>query len=967
MAKHAITLIVNGDRKELSVEPQWTLAEVLREQLGLTGVKIGCDLGDCGACTILLDGKPVLSCLLLAVMADGCSIQTIEGIARNGVLHPLQQSFLEHGALQCGFCTPAMILTSAAMLGDTHSLTTGGLSEQRIREKLSGNLCRCTGYQKIVTAVKAISDFSVEKSELPNPSLASYGASAPLQKSAIPNPQSEIKIDGVPKVTGSAKFTDDLVLPRMLYAKILRSPHAHARILSIDSSKAERCPGVVAVMTGKDLPTKYGILPASVDETALCIDTVRFIGDGVAAVAAVDEFAAQEALKLIDVRYEILPAVLSIDDALRNDLPKLHADTKYTNNVAKHVALEFGDVGEGFSDADYVREDEFFYDANTHAMLEPHSALASYEPPAASREYRDGRLTLWSSTQTPHYVHRTLAKVLDMPASHIRVVKPHLGGGFGGKSEPFALEFCASWLSIRTGRPVKLTYSREEVFYSHRGRHATKMKLKTGVKSDGTITAIEYTAWLDGGAYGSYGVVTSYYTGQLLTMPYKVPRFKFESTRVYTNKPPSGPKRGHGAVQPRFAFEVQLDRIAEALGVDPAEIRKRNFVEANSTTVNDLRITSCGVRECLEKVVEASGWKQKFGKLPHGRGIGIATSAYISGAGKEIYWLGLPHSGAIVSIDRGGGVTVFCGSSDIGQGSNTVLASIAARTLGVNIDHVKVIEADTDLTPVDLGSYSSRVTFMAGNAVLRAAVALRRKLFEAVGAQFDADPDQLAAAKDEIFLPHAPEKRISFVDAARFAEAKYGTLAEVGSYAPPQLGGTYKGAGAGPSPSYSFTAHAVELEVDEETGQVKIHKVWSAHDCGKALNRTLVEGQIEGSVYMGIGEALYEQLAYTRATQDTPGGLLKTSSLLDYTTPTFLETPPIEAFIIESIDPEGPLGAKEAGEGPLLAVIPAIANAIYDAVGVRLASAPFTAERILSAMKDNKRFVKVSKEQMTAR
>jgi len=932
MTAHSITLTVNGDLHELAVEPQWTLAEVLRERLGLTGVKIGCDLGDCGACTVLVDGKPLLSCLTLAVTVDGCSIQTIEGVAEQGVLHPIQQSFLECGGLQCGFCTPGMVLTSKAMWDKMVSCPT----ENEIRDKLSGNLCRCTGYQKIVEAIQSRHAVQI-----------SYPASRIGGKSAI-------KIDGVPKVTGSAQFTDDIFLPRMLYAKILRSPHAHARIRSIDTSKAESFPGVLAVMTGKELPTRYGILPSGQDETALAIDKVRFIGDGVAAIAAVDEYTAQEALKLIDVDYEPLQPILTIKDALRADLPKIHEETRYDNNIAKHVELEFGNVEEGFAEADYVREDEFFYDASTHAMMEPHAAVASFEPSAQSSNYRDGHLTVWTSTQTPHYVHRTLAKVLDMPASRIRVIKPHLGGGFGGKSEPFAHEFCAAWLSIKTGRPVKISYTREEVFYSHRGRHATKMWLKTGVKKDGSICAVQYRAWLDGGAYGSYGVVTSYYSGQFLTMPYKVPRFRFESTRLYTNKPPSGPKRGHGAPQPRFAFEAHLDRIAEALGIDPAEIRLRNLVEANSMTVNSLRITSCGIKECIEKVVHASGWKEKHGRLPRGRGIGIAASAYISGAGKEIYWEGLPHSGAVVKIDRGGGVTVFCGSSDIGQGSNTALATIVAQTLGIRVDDVKVYEADTDLTPVDLGSYSSRVTFMAGNAVLRAARSLREKLFEVVAEKFEVGPETLKAENGEVFVPCNADKRISFRDAAKLAEAKFGTLSVAGSYTPPKLGGTYKGAGAGPSPSYSFTAHVVELEVDEETGQVKIHKVWSAHDCGKALNRTVVEGQIEGCVCMGIGEALYERLAFTRQTYDTRGGLLLNASLLDFRIPTSRETPPIESYIIESNDPEGPMGAKEAGEGPLLAVIPAIASAIHDAVGVRLDSVPFTPEKILSALAERR-------------
>ncbi|MFQ5798728.1 MAG: xanthine dehydrogenase family protein molybdopterin-binding subunit, partial [Bacteroidota bacterium] len=740
-----------------------------------------------------------------------------------------------------------------------------------------------------------------------------------------------------------------------LYGKILRSPHAHARILSIDTTRAEKLPGVITVMTGKELPFKYGILPSSQDESPLCIDKVRFVGDGVAAVAAIDEFTAQEALKLISVRYELLPPVLSISDALRTDLPKIHPETKYENNVAKHVELEFGSVDEGFSAADYVREDEFFYGPSTHAMIEPHAALASFEPSQNSNSFKDGYLTLWTSTQTPHYVRRTLAKVLQMRTSHVRVIKPYLGGGFGGKSEPFALEFCASWLSIKSGRPVKITYTREEVFYSHRGRHATKMWLKTGMKKDGTITAVKYKAWLDGGAYGSYGVVTSYYTGQFLTMPYKVPQFKFESWRVYTNKPPSGPKRGHGGPQPRFAFEVHLDRIATELGMDPAEIRLKNLVESNSMTVNSLRITSCGIRDCIEKVLEASGWPEKRGKLPPGQGIGLAASAYISGAGKEIYWEGLPHSGAIVTIDRFGGATVLTGSADIGQGSKTVIASLVAETLGISISDIRVCEADTDLTPVDLGSYSSRVTFMAGNAVLRAAEELRQKMFEAAAGTLKTHISDLRAVRGEIVSRANSTKRLMFTDAVRLAETRFGTLCATGWYAPPKLGGTYKGAGAGPSPSYSFTAHVVMLEVDQETGNVKINNVWSAHDCGKALNKMMVEGQIKGCVAMGIGEALSEVLSYTRRTPGyqagSHGGLSRATSLLNYTIPTAVDVPPLDVFIVESIDPEGPLGAKEAGEGPLLSVPPAIANAIYDAVGVRLSSIPFTPDKILKALK----------------
>ncbi|HLB00838.1 MAG TPA: molybdopterin cofactor-binding domain-containing protein [Bacteroidota bacterium] len=914
-----IAITVNGERHSARVSVTDTLAAVLRDRLRLTGLKIGCDLGECGACTVLVDGKPVLSCITLAATVDGSSIRTIEGIARGGELDGLQRGFIEHGGLQCGYCTPGMVLSAKALLDENPHP-----APDEVRHSLSGNLCRCTGYGKITDAV-----------------------------SGKPPPAgSQPKIDGVQLVTGGAQFTDDLVLPRMLRGKMLRSPHAHAKIISIDTSKAERLAGVVAVMVGSEIPREYGILPASRDETALAVDRVRFIGDGVAAVAAVDEKTALDALAAIDVRYEILPAILTMEDAARKDMPKIHERTKYDDNTAKHVELDFGDVKEGFAGADHIREDEFFYDGSTHAMLEPHCALASFEPASTGGSYRDGYLTLWSSTQTPHYVHRTLSHVLEMPESHIRVIKPFLGGGFGGKSEPLPHELCAAWLSVKSGRPVKITFTREEVFYSHRGRHATRMRLRTGVKKDGTITAVEYHAWLDGGAYGSFGVVTSYYTGQFLTLPYSVPRYRFESTRYYTNKPPCGPKRGHGAPQPRFAFESQLDMIAADLGLDPAEMRLRNLVEPDSITVNSLRVTSCGIRECIETVMKRSGWREKRASLPPGRGIGIAASAYISGAGKEIYWLGLPHSGAIVKADRGGGIVVFTGSSDIGQGSRTVLAGIAAEILGIDTGHVRVFEGDTDLTPVDLGSYSSRVTFMAGNAVKMAAEDLRKKILSAAAEKFRVSPDEVTSGKDGVRRLDGKEPGLPFAEAVRLAEAKFGTLSAVGWYAPPPLGGTYKGAGAGPSPSYSFTAHVVELEVDDGTGKVKIDRVWSAHDCGRALNRVMVEGQIEGSVYMGIGEALFEQLIYTKPTSHNPGGLLRNSSLLDYRIPTFADIPEIETHIVESIDPEGPLGAKEAGEGPILPVVPAIANAIFHATGVRMTSSPFTPEKMLAAIEE---------------
>lgn len=751
------------------------------------------------------------------------------------------------------------------------------------------------------------------------------------------------KIEGLEKANGSALYTDDLVLPNMLVGKILRSPHPHALIKRVDTSKAEALPGVKAVMVGAELPELYGVLPASQDETVLAIDKVRYIGDGVAAVAAVDEATAEKACELIDVEYEVLKPCLTIEDGFREDLPKIHAHSK-TANVMKEVHQEFGDVEEGFKEADLVLEHEYFFEGNTHVPLEPHCALSQWG--------QDGKLTIWSSTQTPHYLHVALAKVFQMPRSHIRVIKPHIGAGYGGKSEPFALEFCSAWLSKKSGRPVKILYTREEVFYAHRGRQPMKMILKTGFKTDGSITGIHMRTFLDGGSFGSYGLVTTYYSGVFLTLPYKVPRFKFDGYRIYTNKPAGGPKRGHGAVQPRFAMECQMDKAAEQLGLDPIDMRLRNAIEPNSMTVNKFRVTSCGIRECLTSTRDRSEWKTKVGafKKPSDRiirkGIGVAASTYISGAGKSIIWNDMPHSGVQIKVDRGGGVTVYCGASDIGQGSDSVLAYIAAEVLGVDVSDVHVCQTDTHLTPVDLGSYSSRVTFMAGNACIQAAERIKAMVFEMASKKLGVPKDDLDCGRRIIFSKSNPETWMDFVEAANMAESVYGTIGATGSYKPPKLGGDYKGSGAGPSPSYSFSTHIAEVSVDVETGVVTVDKIWSAHDCGRALNPSIVEGQIEGSVYMGVGEAIFEEHVFYK------NGLHRNPSILEYKIPTILDTPEIESIIVESIDPEGPFGAKEAGEGPLHAAIPAIANAIYNAIGVRLDSTPFSPDRILKALED---------------
>lgn len=743
------------------------------------------------------------------------------------------------------------------------------------------------------------------------------------------------KIDAMAKCAGETLYADDLSFSRMIYAKLLRSPHPHARLRSISTERAAGLDGVYAVITGKDLPEKFGIMPSTQDEEALAVEKVRYVGDPVAAVAASTETLAEKALELIDVDYEVLKPVLSIEEALTEVDNRIHSWNRYAN-VQKAVSLEFGDMEKGFEGADHIYEDTFFFQGNTHLPMEQYCTIAFNGP--------DGKLSVWSSTQTPHYLHRTLSKVLGLPMSRIRVVATPVGGGFGGKSDPFSHELSVAKLSMTTGRPVKITLTREESFYVHRGRHPVKMWIKTGVKNDGTLQAMHFRSFLDGGGYSSYGLASVYYTGALQTVTYKLPAYKFEGARVFTNKPPCGPKRGHGTPQPRFAVEVQLDEIAEKLGIDPIDLRLKQLVEPNSETVNGLRISTTGLRECIEKVAAKAEWKKKFRQLPFGRGIGFAASAYISGAGLPIYWNEMPQSGVQIKLDRGGGITIFCGSTDIGQGSDSILAFAVAEEFGVDPADVRVVTADTDLTPVDLGSYSSRVTVMTGNATIQACGKLKEMLYQVAGEVLEVPSDDLEMAEGQVRSISYPARGISFVECVQKAEAKFGTLGATGSYSPPKHPANYKGSGVGPTTAYSFSTSIVELACDGETGDIKIDKVWIAHDCGRAFNPLLVEGQTEGSVYMALGEVLMEEQVFRKS------GLHKIPSMLEYKSPTTLETPEIETILVETNDPEGPFGAKEAGQGPLLPVIPAVANAVYDAVGVRIHEIPITGDKILRAL-----------------
>ncbi len=758
---------------------------------------------------------------------------------------------------------------------------------------------------------------------------------APSSPSAVAVPN---RIEGWAKVTGQALYADDVAWPNMAYGYLVRSPHAHARIVSVDLEAARSMPGVLAVLAGPGSTAPYGIMPSNQDEHALATGKVTYFGEPLVAIAAETLRTARAAARAVRVAYEPLAPVLKTGPQ-QKAAPQVREDAG-DGNLHKAVDLEFGDVAAGLREAQFTRTDEFFFQGNNHLALEPHAVTAFWQP--------DGQLVLESSTQVPHYVQRSLARALGLPEHQIRVMVPTLGGGFGGKSELFPHEVAAALLSRSCGRPVRITLSREDVFYTHRGRHPVEMKVATGFDRQHRLEAMSFESRLDGGAYSSYGIASTYYTGALQPTTYQIGAYRFHGERWFTTKPPCGPKRGHGTTQPRALLEVHMDRVARDLGLDPIDLRREILQPPFSVTVNQLDITTSGLAECLDAVERMSGWKERRGRLGKGRGLGFACSSYLSGAGLPIYWNPLPHSGARIAIGRDGGVQVACGITDIGQGANTVLAILAARSLGVALGRVRVTSADTGTTPVDLGSYSSRVTLMAGNALLTAAERMLDLLRQAAARHWQV-PAQEIARDGEDFAVLGRDERAAWTEVARWAEAEFGPLVTAGGYTPAPPRGRHKGSGVGPSPAYSFSACIAEVEVDELDGRLQVQRLYVAHDPGTPLNPQSVEGQIRGGVVMGLGEVLMEAQAFN------PDGRHRGPHLLGYRIPTMLDVPEISIAVVGQPDPNGPLGAKEVGQGPLNPVIPAVLNAVQDAVGIELHETPATPDRILRALDAKRR------------
>ncbi len=821
------------------------------------------------------------------------------------------------------------------------------------------------------------------------------------------------RVDAADKVTGRAMYTADIHLPNMIHGKILGSTVAHGRIKRIDTSRAGALPGVLAVLTGKDVPeTQYGVSPARYDEDVLARDKVRHVGDEVAAVAAIDEKTAEAAIALIEVEYEEFPAVFDPMEATADGAPQLHE--RYKRNINTHVEQSFGEIENAFAESHHVREETFTGNHIYQSPLEPHASIATWE--------HDGTLVLYTSTQVPHYVQYMMAHVLHMPLGKIRVIRPVVGGGFGGKAETTPLDLCAALLSRRTGHPVKMVYSREEMFHHGRGRHKQHMRFKLGVDRDGRITAFKSEIYLDGGAYSSFGVATAYYAGSMIPTLYPIPNYQYDGYRVMTNKPACGAMRGHGVPQPRFAFECLLTMVADDLGIDPIEIRRRNAMTPNTRTVNDLDVGSCEFLATLEAVCEKSGWNEKYKRAagfsprgpshseafppveaPHGlkpaalhvgderrpagpairRGMGVGCGGFVSGAGYCIYRGQVqlshekpresfqkksifPHANAIVKISEDGMAAVLMiGAAEIGQGSDTILVQMCAEGLGIPPERIRMRSKDSDIAPIDLGAYSSRVTLMAGHAVSRAGRAVVDKMRPYAAALLGCGESDVVARAGRMFAkrqggaagfsPRGPANTdtadhaqdIPWEEVARQYFNDNGPLVGTGCYKPPDgLGGDYKGATVGTSPAYSFGSAVCEVSVDMETGKVRIERFTDYHDCGTPINPQAVHGQVEGAVVMGAGETILEDVQF-----DEKGRILN-PNLHGYLTMTIKDAPEIFSGLVDSYEPRGPFGAKEIGEGSTLPVLGAVAHAVANATGVWITDLPITPEKILAAIRE---------------
>jgi putative selenate reductase molybdopterin-binding subunit len=987
-----LELNINGKPHQMSTSPGDTLLKVLRAN-GFFGVKHGCETGECGACTILVDGKPVNSCVYLAAQAQGHEIETIEHVGEHPEqgwkhtdgLHPLQTSFVDSGAIQCGYCTPAMILAAKELLTRNPNP-----SEEDVRDALSGVLCRCTGYTKPVQAVlhaAAVLRGEAEPGDLLAQEILDALFISPGEQGdtktkpafqVLPKvlvvPQAEEwhsvgkperKVDAVKLVQGKPAFTADEPRPDMLIAKVLKSPFAHARIKKIDASKARALKGVAAVLTYKDIPRVAFSTAGQSDPIPGPLDTfsldkkVRYVGDRVAFVAAETEEIAEQALKLIEVEYEELPAIFDPTDSINNktiihDEPEYvdFADSDASRNLAARIHIDIGDVEQGFKEADRIFEEEYEVPKVQQAHIEPHVAITYWD--------EDDRLVIRTSTQVPFHTRRILAPVLGLPIKRIRVIKPRIGGGFGGKQE-ILVEDVAAHLTIATGRPVICEYTRQEEFVASRARHPMRIRMKTGVKNDGTITANQMHVLTNTGAYGCHALTVTGNTGHKSMALYvgdgkfrKHPNIQFKADIVYTNTSPAGAYRGYGVPQGYWAVDRHMERIAKAMDFDPIEFRLKNALREGelqpfSTAWSEGReprpetIGSCGLQECVRQGRTAIEWDKKYGQAswrkvpekPHlRRGIGVALVMQ----GTAIPYLDM--GGASIKINDDGSFNLLVGATDLGTGSDTVLAQIAAEILGVPLEYILVYSSDTDFTPFDKGAYASSTTYISGGAVVKAAQEVAEQIKLRAAKMLNAQEEGPGVTPEDIRL----EDRKAFAPDGRFVpleDIALNTLHHdnqfqimaVGSYVSP----------VSPPP---FAAQFAEVTVDIETGMVVVDKLVMAVDSGVIVNPATASGQIEGGMTQALGYALSEEMVYNEQ------GHLREEDLLDYHIFQAHEMPVLETIFVETLEPSHPFGLKAVAEIPMDGVAPAVANAIMNACGADLDANPATPERVWKAMKE---------------
>jgi len=930
-----VRFAVNGRPFATDVAPGDMLLDTLR-RLGFRGVKSGCRSGNCGVCTVLLDGQPVPSCSVLTARVDGRDVTTIEGIGDPAHPHPLQAEFLKRGAAQCAYCMQGMIVSAKALLDENPSPT-----ERDIREGLSGNLCRCTGYVKAIEAILAVAAGRAEGAP------EAFGAA---QGYRAVGARAE-KVEGIGLLSGRALYTDDYVVDGMLFGRIKRSPHAHARITRIDASKALALPGVECVLTHKDVPrvpfsTAGQNWPEPSPYDAVMLDSVvRFVGDRVAAVAAATPALAKKACDLIEVEYEVLPAIFDPERAMDPGAPVLHPEkdksgiADASKNLAGHVEAETGDVARGFADADRVFENEYRVQYVQGTPTEPHITLSYLD---ASE-----RLVVVTSTQVPFHARRIVARVNGLPISRVRVIKPRIGGAFGAKQEIVLEDICAA-LTLATRRPVKIMLERDEELFASRTRHPQILKLRTGVKKDGSLTAIELTTLVNTGAYGSHAVTVPSNTGSKTLPLYRSPNLRFEAHSVYTNLPIAGALRGYGAPQGYFALESQMEDIARAMGFDPIGFRLMNAIRAGDEDPIAQKlgegkegfrrlVRTNGLAECWKRVADVSGWDEWVASLPAGS-LGKPGSRSYTRLGKGVAFAmhgsGIPGDdmgAATLKANEDGSFNLLVGATDLGTGSDTILAQMAAEILGVGVEKIVVLSSDTDETPFDVGAYASSTTYVSGAAVVKAAEAVRDRLLYHASQVLGEGPAKLVCADGRVTAPSG--KSVPLADVA--ARALYGHEKE-------QISATASHVTFECPPP--FAAACTTVEVDVETGGVDVLDFACAIDCGFPINPSLAEGQIQGGIVMGLGYALSEEMKF-----DARGRMVN-ADLLDYKIFSAVDTPRVRAILVETNEPTGPFGAKSVSEIPVDVVAPAIANAILAATGVRIRELPFTPERVLAAI-----------------